>query len=80
FFWFCNLNLLFNVVYICGGVSASFLWYDFVYFIDSLVYLFILIFKTKWLETKAFCKKFVPVVLASSVALFFLNLAFAETD
>jgi lipoteichoic acid synthase len=27
-----------------------------------------------------FSKKFVPVVMAVSVALFFLNLAFAETD
>ncbi len=62
------------------AVSASFKWYDFVYFIDTLVYLFILIFKTKWLDTKAFSKKFVPVVMAASVALFFLNLAFAETD
>ena len=63
-----------------GAVGASFKWYDFVYFIDTLVYLFILIFKTKWLDTKAFSKKFVPVVMAASVALFFLNLAFAETD
>ena len=63
-----------------GAVSASFKWYDFVYFIDTIIYLVILIFKRKWLDNRAFSKKFVPVVMATSVALFFLNLAFAETD
>ena len=63
-----------------GALGASFKWYDFVYFIDTIIYLFILIFKRQWLSTKAFSKKFVPVVMAVSVALFFLNLAFAETD
>ena len=63
-----------------GAVGASFKWYDFVYFIDTIIYLIILIFKRNWLDTRAFSKKFVPVVMAASVALFFLNLAFAETD
>ena len=80
FLTFSTLNQVGNVESMGGAVSASFKWYDFVYFIDTLVYLFILIFKTKWLDTKAFSKKFVPVVMAASVALFFLNLAFAETD
>ena len=62
-----------------GGVGASFKWYDFVYFIDTIVYLFILIFKGSWLDKRVFSKKFVPVVMVASVALFFLNLAF-ETD
>ncbi len=72
---FSTLNQVGNVESMGGAVGASFKWYDFVYFIDTLVYLFILIFKTKWLDTKAFSKKFVPVVMAASVALFFLNLA-----
>lgn len=55
-------------------------WYDFVYFLDTIVYLFILIFKRSWLDKRVFSKKFVPVVMAASIALFFLNLAFAETD
>lgn len=80
FLTFSTLNQVGNVESMGGAVSASFKWYDFVYFIDTLVYIFILIFKTKWLDTKAFSKKFVPVVMAASVALFFLNLAFAETD
>ncbi len=80
FLTFSTLNQVGNVESMGGAVSASFKWYDFVYFIDTLVYLFILIFETKWLDTKAFSKKFVPVVMAASVALFFLNLAFAETD
>lgn len=80
FLTFSTLNQVGNVESMGGAVSASFKWYDFVYFIDTLVYLFILIFKTKWLDTKEFSKKFVPVVMAASVALFFLNLAFAETD
>ena len=50
------------------------------YFIDTIVYLFILIFKRSWLDKRVFSKKFVPVVMAASIALFFLNLAFAETD
>lgn len=80
FLTFSTLNQVGNVESMGGAVTASFKWYDFVYFLDTLVYLFILIFKTKWLDTKAFSKKFVPVVMAASVALFFLNLAFAETD
>ncbi|RIM09449.1 polyglycerol-phosphate lipoteichoic acid synthase LtaS, partial [Staphylococcus chromogenes] len=55
-------------------------WYDFVYFLDIIAYLFILIFKQKWLSLNVFHKKFIPVVMATAVALFFLNLAFAETD
>ena len=60
------------------AVGASFKWYDFVYFIDTIVYLFILIFKGSWLDKRVFSKKFVPVVMVASVALFFLNLAFVN--
>ena len=80
FLTFSTLNQAGNVESMGGALGASFKWYDFVYFIDTIIYLFILIFKRQWLSTKAFSKKFVPVVIAVSVALFFLNLAFAETD
>ncbi|MGZ9468470.1 polyglycerol-phosphate lipoteichoic acid synthase LtaS [Staphylococcus epidermidis] len=80
FLTFSTLNQAGNVESMGGAVSASFKWYDFVYFIDTIIYLAILIFKRKWLDNRAFSKKFVPVVMATSVALFFLNLAFAETD
>lgn len=80
FLTFSTLNQAGNVESMGGAVSASFKWYDFVYFIDTIIYLAILIFKRKWLDNRAFSKKIVPVVMATSVALFFLNLAFAETD
>ena len=80
FLTFSTLNQAGNVESMGGAVSASFKWYDFVYFIDTIIYLAILIFKRKWLDNRAFSKKFVPVVMTTSVALFFLNLAFAETD
>ncbi|MDS3931440.1 polyglycerol-phosphate lipoteichoic acid synthase LtaS [Staphylococcus epidermidis] len=80
FLTFSTLNQAGNVESMGGAVGASFKWYDFVYFIDTIIYLAILIFKRKWLDNRAFSKKFVPVVMATSVALFFLNLAFAETD
>ena len=80
FLTFSTLNQASNVESMGGAVSASFKWYDFVYFIDTIVYLFILIFKRSWLDKRVFSKKFVPVVMAASIALFFLNLAFAETD
>ncbi|PJM57594.1 glycerol phosphate lipoteichoic acid synthase [Staphylococcus haemolyticus] len=80
FLTFSTLNQAGNVKSMGGAVGASFKWYDFVYFIDTIVYLFILIFKGSWLDKRVFSKKFVPVVMAASVALFFLNLAFAETD
>ena len=80
FLTFSTLNQAGNGESMGGAVSASFKWYDFVYFIDTIIYLAILIFKRKWLDNRAFSKKFVPVVMATSVALFFLNLAFAETD
>ena len=80
FLTFSTLNQAGNVESMGGALGASFKWYDFVYFIDTIIYLFILIFKRQWLSTKAFSKKFVPVVMAVSVALFFLNLVFAETD
>ncbi|PWG67979.1 glycerol phosphate lipoteichoic acid synthase, partial [Enterobacter mori] len=63
-----------------GAVTASFKWYDFIYFTDTIVYLFMLIFKQKWFDNRVFSKKFVPVIMAASVALFFLNLDFAESD
>lgn len=80
FLTFSTLNQAGNVESMGGAVSASFKWYDFVYFIDTIIYLAILLFKRNWLDNRAFSKKFVPVVMATSVALFFLNLAFAETD
>ncbi|PNZ68694.1 LTA synthase family protein [Staphylococcus croceilyticus] len=80
FLTFSTLNQASNVESMGGAVGASFKWYDFVYFLDTIVYLFILIFKGSWLDKRVFSKKFVPVVMAASVALFFLNLAFAETD
>lgn len=80
FLTFSTLNQVGNVESMGGAVGASFKWYDVIYFLDTIVYLFILIFKRQWLDTRAFTKKFVPVVMATAVALFFLNLAFAETD
>ncbi len=80
FLTFSTLNQAGNVESMGGAVGASFKWYDFVYFIDTIIYLFILIFRGGWLDKRVFSKKFVPVVMAASVALFFLNLAFAETD
>ncbi|MBI5971776.1 lipoteichoic acid synthase [Staphylococcus caledonicus] len=80
FLTFSTLNQASNVESMGGALGASFKWYDFVYFLDTIVYLFILIFKSSWLDKRVFSKKFVPVVMAASVALFFLNLAFAETD
>ncbi|MGN4156015.1 polyglycerol-phosphate lipoteichoic acid synthase LtaS [Staphylococcus auricularis] len=80
FLTFSTLNQVSNVDSMGGAVGASFKWYDFIYFADTAAYLFILIFKQKWLSKRVFSKKFVPVVMAASVALFFLNLAFAEAD
>ena len=80
FLTFSTLNQASNVESMGGALGASFKWYDFVYFLDTIVYLFVLIFKSSWLDKRVFSKKFVPVVMAASVALFFLNLAFAETD
>lgn len=80
FLTFSTLNQVSNVDSMSGAVGASFQWYDFVYFLDIIAYLFILIFKQKWLSLNVFHKKFIPVVMATAVALFFLNLAFAETD
>ncbi|EJO7135210.1 polyglycerol-phosphate lipoteichoic acid synthase LtaS [Staphylococcus pseudintermedius] len=80
FITFSTLNQVTNVDSMGGAVSASFQWYDFVYFLDLIVYLFVLVFKRKWLSRNVFQKKFVPVVMATAIALFFLNLAFAETD
>lgn len=80
FITFSTLNQVGNVDSMGGAVTASFKWYDFVYFIDTIIYLFILIFKQKWLDKRVFSKKFVPVVMAAAIALFFLNLAFAESD
>ncbi len=45
FFTFSTLNQVGNVESMGCAVSASFKWYDFVYFIDTLVYLFILYLK-----------------------------------
>ncbi|MDG0842749.1 polyglycerol-phosphate lipoteichoic acid synthase LtaS [Staphylococcus equorum] len=80
FITFSTLNQVGNVESMGGAVTASFKWYDFVYFIDTIIYLFVLIFKQKWLDKRVFSKKFVPVVMAAAIALFFLNLAFAESD
>ena len=49
------------------------------YFLDTIVYLFILIFKRSWLDKRVFSKKFVPVVMGIN-CIVLLNLAFAETD
>src|SRR5699024_7685512 len=46
----------------------------------TLLTLFILSFKQRWLDKRVFSKKFVPLIMAASVALFFLSLAFAESD
>ncbi|HLR20165.1 MAG TPA: polyglycerol-phosphate lipoteichoic acid synthase LtaS [Staphylococcus sp.] len=80
FLTFSTLNQIGNVDSMGGAVTASFKWYDFVYFIDTIIFLFVLIFKQKWLDKRVFSKKFVPVVMAAAIALFFLNLAFAESD
>ncbi len=80
FLTFSTLNQVGNVDSMGGAVTASFKWYDFIYFVDTIIYLFVLIFKQKWLDKRVFSKKFVPVVMAASIALFFLNLAFAESD
>ncbi|MBI5974031.1 polyglycerol-phosphate lipoteichoic acid synthase LtaS [Staphylococcus canis] len=80
FITFSTLNQVGNVDSMGGAVGASFKWHDFVYFLDILVYLFILIFKQNWLSKNVFHKRFIPVVMATAIALFFLNLAFAETD
>lgn len=63
-----------------GVVSVFFKWYDFVYFIDIIIYFVILIFKCKWLDNRVFSKKFVFVVMVILVVLFFLNLVFVEID
>ncbi|MCG3401825.1 polyglycerol-phosphate lipoteichoic acid synthase LtaS [Staphylococcus massiliensis] len=80
FLTFSTLNQAGNVESMGGAVTASFEWYDFMYFLDTLFYLFVLLFKRDWLSERVFSKKFIPVVMAVSVALFFLNLSFAETD
>ena len=56
FLTFSTLNQAGNVESMGGAVSASFKWYDFVYFIDTIIYLAILIFKRKWLDNRAFSK------------------------
>lgn len=80
FITFSTLNQVSNVESMSGALWSSFEWYDFVYFIDTIIYLFLLIFKRDLFTTKSFKKKYVPVLMGVSVALFFLNLAFAETD
>lgn len=80
FITFSTLNQVSNVDSMSGAIWSSFQWYDFVYFLDIIIYLFILLFKKQWLDTKGFQRKFVPVMMGMAVALFFLNLAFAETD
>ncbi|KAA1042421.1 polyglycerol-phosphate lipoteichoic acid synthase LtaS [Macrococcus equipercicus] len=80
FLTFSTLNQVSNVDSMSGAVWSSFQWYDFVYFIDTIIYLFVLLFRKQWLNTKAFKRKFVPVLMGIAVALFFLNLAFAESD
>ncbi|HBV03208.1 MAG TPA: LTA synthase family protein [Staphylococcus sp.] len=80
FLTFSTLNQVSNVESMSGAVYSSFSWYDFIYFTDTIIFLFVLVFKSKWLNTKAFPKKFVPVVMGVAVALAFLNLAFAEAD
>ena len=80
FLTFSTINQVGNVESMGSAVTASFNWYDFVYFTDTIVYAFVLIFKRKSLDTRGFKKKFVPVIMATSVALFFINLAVAETD
>ena len=56
FLTFSTLNQAGNVESMGGAVGASFKWYDFVYFIDTIVYLFILIFKGSWLDKRVFSK------------------------
>ncbi len=80
FLTFSTLNQVSNVESMSGAVYSSFSWYDFIYFTDTIIFLFVLIFKRNNLSVKAFPKKFVPVVMGVAVALFFLNLAFAESD
>lgn len=80
FITFSTLNQVSNVESMSGALWSSFQWYDFIYFIDTFVYLFILIFKRNMLSAKSFKRKFVPVVMGVAIAMFFLNLAFAETD
>ncbi|MDU4602542.1 MAG: glycerol phosphate lipoteichoic acid synthase, partial [Staphylococcus warneri] len=48
FLTFSTLNQAGNVESMGGALGASFKWYDFVYFIDTIIYLFILIFKRQW--------------------------------
>ena len=43
FLTFSTLNQAGNVESMGGAVGASFKWYDFVYFIDTIIYLIILI-------------------------------------
>ena len=61
FLTFSTLNQAGNVESMGGAVSASFKWYDFVYFIDTIIYLAILIFKRKWLDNRAFSKNSYPL-------------------
>lgn len=80
FITFSTLNQVSNVESMSGALWSSFEWYDFIYFIDTFIFLYILLFKKDTLSNKSFKKKYVPVLMGVSVSLFFLNLAFAETD
>ncbi|UTH07457.1 polyglycerol-phosphate lipoteichoic acid synthase LtaS [Macrococcoides canis] len=80
FITFSTLNQVSNVESMSGALWSSFKWYDFVYFLDTFVFLYLLLMKKQNFSTRSFKKKYVPVVMGVSVSLFFLNLAFAETD
>lgn len=80
FLTFSTLNQVSNVESMSGALWSSFQWYDFVYFLDTIIYLVLLTVKRDMLSTQSFKRKFVPVMMGISIALFFINLAFAEMD
>ncbi|TDM03647.1 polyglycerol-phosphate lipoteichoic acid synthase LtaS [Macrococcus carouselicus] len=80
FLTFSTLNQVSNVESMSGALWSSFQWYDFFYFLDTILYLVLLTVKREWLSVKTVKRKFVPVLMGVSIALFFINLAFAEMD
>lgn len=71
FITFSTLNQVSNVESMSGALWSSFKWYDFIYFLDIFVFLYLLLMKKQYFSTRSFKKKYIPVVMGVSVSLFF---------
>lgn len=56
FITFSTLNQVSNVESMSGALWSSFEWYDFVYFLDTFVFLYLLLMKKQNFSTRSFKK------------------------